>query len=222
MCEWLTRSKIVGMTCATPARPRAACRGRAPSSPCRRATCLRARRRELELALVLVRQERAADHLASRKVDANTSRLTATIDAAVIERPLQAARVARVDPAVERCRRAWPPPVRPQQARAEHRRQRQADEQRHHDGERHREAERIDEPLGVAGHERDRQEDHDQRQRRRDDRERDFAGAVDRRLERRQRPPRRCAGRCSPAPRSHRRSRCRRRASGRAASCCSA
>ena len=72
-----------------------------------------------------------------------------------------------------------------QEPRAEHRRQRETDEHRHHHGKRHRPAKRIDEAAGVAGHERHGQKDDDERQRRRHDRERHFAGPLDGGFERR-------------------------------------
>ena len=72
-----------------------------------------------------------------------------------------------------------------QEARAEHRRQREAHEHRDEDRERHRPAERVDEPLGIAVHEGDRQEDHDERQRRRHDRQGHLFSALNSRLVRR-------------------------------------
>ena len=106
----------------------------------------------------------------------------------MIERPVDTPRVPLVEPVEEAgfLRLAIGSGVRQlQEARAEHRGQREADQHRHHDRERHRPAERVDEALGVAAHERDRQEDHDERQRRRHDRQGDLTRALNRRLVRR-------------------------------------
>src|SRR4029079_3206919 len=117
---------------------------------------------------VHVGEEGAADPLGQHERRREHDQADRDDDPAMVERPLQRAAVGAIDLAEEAFAVAADPPVGAQDPRAEHRRQRQADQQRHHDRERHREAERIDEPLAVAGHERHRQEDDDQRHRGRD------------------------------------------------------
>ena len=135
-----------------------------------------------------VRRELAADHLVERERHEERGHRDRDDDAGVIQRPVDLALVPGVEPVEEAFFLALVvgDGVRQlEDARAQHRRQREADQHRHHDRERHRPAERVDEALGVAVHERDRQEDHHQRQRRRHHRQRDLAGRLDRRVERR-------------------------------------
>ena len=142
-----------------------------------------------ELAHVLVGHERAADHPVQRKRQRDHGGRDADDRHRMRERPSERRGVPR-DPAREDSR--WslvlPSLVRVgdlQEPRAEHRRQREADDHRHQDRERHRPAERVDEAARVPGHERHRQEDHDQRQRGRHHRQRHLARALDRGVERR-------------------------------------
>ena len=74
--------------------------------------------------------------------------------------------------------------MRPQHARAQHRRQRQRHEARHDDRDRDRDGELAEHAADHATHQQHRDEHRDQRERDRNDREADFARALERRLER--------------------------------------
>jgi hypothetical protein len=72
-----------------------------------------------------------------------------------------------------------------QHARAHHRRQRQRHDGRNDDGDGERQCELAEHAADKAGHEQQRNEHGDQRQRQRDHGEADFLGAAQRRLQRR-------------------------------------
>ncbi len=106
----------------------------------------------------------------------------------MIERPSHTPRVPAVEPVEEAAFLRLQIRGRVgqlQEARAQHRRQREADEHRDQDRERHRPAERVDEALRIPVHERDGQEDDDQRERRGHDGQRHLPRALDRGLVRR-------------------------------------
>ena len=103
--------------------------------------------------------------------------------------PAQPAIIAADHPVEECFRSAIEPPLgpvalAPQEQRAHHRRQRQRDEARHQHRGRHRHGEFAEQAADDAGHEQERDEHGDQRNRDRYDGEADLAGALDGRLER--------------------------------------
>src|SRR5262252_645248 len=115
----------------------------------------------------------------------------ATAPAALPQQEPEHRQVDALDRLVERVgetfERRLAPPARgrqPQQARCQHRRQREADQQRDGDGGAHGQAEAAQEPPRDRRHEGDGQEHRQQRQRRRQHRQADLARRVDRRRHR--------------------------------------
>mgnify|MGYP003694175871 CR=1 FL=1 len=160
-------------------------------------------------AHVLVRHELAADHVVQRNVSEGGDDRDADDDARMVERPVHAPRVPPVEPVEEA---ALPLSCDRRRASASFRnRELSIGVSVKLTSIDTRIANAIVQPNGlmkrlrVAVHERDRQEDDDERQRRRHDRQRDLARALDRRLDTASSSSPRCSGRCSPAPRSRRR-----------------
>ncbi len=123
----------------------------------------------------------APDETVQREHERENQRRDADDRHRMVERPPQRRAVHAIDPAEDAALLRFVVALgigELQEPRAEHRRQREADDHRDQNRERHRPAEGVNEPARVPGHERHRHENDDQRQCRRHHRQRHFARAL--------------------------------------------